>query len=130
MIVPPVEVIETREKTWTPRDVEVLAENTARLHGISVYTFVETMKRESAGFTVIDGQSYIPANGPNGREDSWGVAQIHLPSHPEITREQAQDPEWALEWAANEFKNGRASKWTEYRHLSRELAMAATLVHP
>lgn len=112
-----VEVIETKEKTWTPVEVEKLAEDTARKYGIPIYSFVETMRGESAGFTVIHGQSYIPANGPNGREDSWGVAQIHLPSHPEITREQAQDPEWALDWAAREFKEGRATKWTEYRKL-------------
>ncbi len=49
--------------------------------------------------------------GPNGREDSWGLSQIHLPSHPEITREQATDPDFALEFISKEFAAGRSWKW-------------------
>lgn len=36
---------------------------------------------------------------PDGvREDSWGLAQINLPSHPHITREQALDPYFSIDW--------------------------------
>lgn len=76
-------------------------------------SFVRTMQCESAGWLNI--QSMIPAvGGPNGREDSWGVAQIHLPSHPSITRAQALDPEFALEWSAKQFKAGNARMWSCY----------------
>jgi|GEM_PF-5901442 len=34
--------------------------------------------------------------GDNGK--SFGAFQIHLPSHPDITKEQATDFEWSLRW--------------------------------
>lgn len=65
-----------------------------------------------------NGQSQVPSDkGPNGLEDSWGVCQIHLPSHKEITREQALDWQWCIDWAADMFKAGEAYQWTEYRIL-------------
>lgn len=51
------------------------------------------------------------------RERSFGLPQIHLPSHPNITHEQATDPEWSLEWMVKEFANGRASAWTCWKQL-------------
>jgi len=48
------------------------------------------------------------------REKSFGLWQIHLPSHPNITYEQAIDPEWSTDWAARQFKEGRAYWWTCY----------------
>lgn len=97
-------------------DIEALATQIALEYGLEVYPFVETMRRESMNFSN-RGQSKIPANGPNGYEDSWGICQIHLPSHPNITRAQATDPEWCLRWSAQQFKNGKARMWTEYRKL-------------
>ena len=51
------------------------------------------------------------------REESYGLSMIHLPSHPDITVEQATDPEFAIDFMAKEFAAGRASKWTCYRLL-------------
>lgn len=48
---------------------------------------------------------------------SFGVAQIHLPAHPEVTRAQALDPIWSIEWTAKEFAAGRAWQWTCHRNL-------------
>jgi hypothetical protein len=50
------------------------------------------------------------------REDSWGLAQIHLPSHPEITKEQAQDAKFSISWMASEIKQGRAWQWTTLKY--------------
>ena len=96
-------------------DIEALARRIGAEYDLD-WTFVETMRRESMNFTNL-GQSRIPANGPNGREDSWGICQIHLPSHPDITKTQAMDPEWCLRWSAQQFKNGDAWMWTEWRNL-------------
>lgn len=77
-------------------------------------SFTRTLKCESAGWQNI--QSMIPVKGgPNGREDSWGVAQIHLPSHPSITRAQALDPVFAINWTAQQFKAGRAYMWSCFK---------------
>lgn len=51
------------------------------------------------------------------RERSFGVVQIHLPSHPTITHEQATDPEWSLEWMVKEFAKGNQTAWTCWKKL-------------
>lgn len=48
---------------------------------------------------------------------SFGVAQIHLPAHKDITKEEALDPTFAIDWAASEFAAGRAYEWTCYRNM-------------
>lgn len=46
---------------------------------------------------------------------SFGIAQIHLPSHPLVSVAQAQDPIFAAEFTAKEFARGNAKIWTCYR---------------
>lgn len=84
-----------------------------------------TLEKESAGWQNI--QSLIPnPNGPNGREDSWGICQIHIHDkygrvvHPGITREMAMDWRWCIPWAAQQFVDGNANQWTEYQLLYSE----------
>lgn len=60
-----------------------------------------------------DLQSYHVSNGV--REQSYGLAQIHLPSNPEVSKEEAQDPEFAIEFMAQKFQDGKAERWTCYR---------------
>lgn len=45
------------------------------------------------------------------REDSWGVSQIHLPAHPDISKAEAMDEDFAIEYMAREFGNGNAKQW-------------------
>lgn len=56
------------------------------------------------------------AKGDGG--NSYGLWQIHLPSHPDITKEQALDPQWSTDWAMKQMAAGRASIWTCARLLS------------
>ena len=55
------------------------------------------------------------AIGDNGT--SFGLAQIHLPAHPNITKEQALDPKFAIEFITSEFQKGNQWKWTCYKKL-------------
>lgn len=48
----------------------------------------------------------------NVREDSWGLSQINLPSHNDVTKEQAQNPKFAITWMASELSKGNASMWS------------------
>lgn len=48
---------------------------------------------------------------------SFGVAQIHLVAHPDITKEEALDPFFAIGWAAHQFKLGNQHLWTCAREL-------------
>lgn len=51
------------------------------------------------------------------REKSFGLAMIHLPDHPDISYDQATNPEFAIDWMASEFAAGRQNQWTCYRIL-------------
>jgi len=60
-------------------------------------------------------QSYIIRNGE--RELSFGLAQIHAPSHPDITIEEMLNPYFSIRFIVKEFDKGNANKWTAYRNL-------------
>lgn len=49
------------------------------------------------------------------REESYGLVQIHLPSHPEINLEQATDPYFSIEYIVKELKAGHEKQWSCYR---------------
>lgn len=51
------------------------------------------------------------------RELSFGISQIHLPAHPNITKEQALDIEFAVDFIVNAWVNNEQSKWTCARKL-------------
>jgi len=46
---------------------------------------------------------------------SFGLVQIHLPSHPDVTKEQALDPEFATTFLADKLSKGQGYLWTCYR---------------
>lgn len=60
-------------------------------------------------------ESSLNPNAIGDAGQSYGVAQIHLPSHPTVTKEQALDPNFAIEWTAQQFSKGKAEMWTCYR---------------
>ena len=62
-------------------------------------------------------QSYHKADTFNGRELSFGLSQIHLPSHPSVSIEQATDPHFSIEYMASEMSKGRASQWSCYKQI-------------
>ena len=72
----------------------------AKIYGVSGYQMERTIECESR-FNNIQSTAY--QNG--AREDSWGIAQIHLPSHPEVSRDEALDEEFTIEWMAKNFNN-------------------------
>lgn len=87
----------------------------AQKYGLNENHFVSTLREESDDWANI--QSLVQnKNGPNGREDSWGDAQVWLPAHPEITRAMALSPAFSIEWAAKEWAAGNAASWTVYRN--------------
>jgi hypothetical protein len=55
--------------------------------------------------------NYNPnAIGDNG--NSFGLAQIFLPAHPDITKEMALDPDFSLDFMAKNLKERNHSMWT------------------
>lgn len=60
--------------------------------------------------------SYNPsAVGDNGT--SFGLSQIHLPAHPDITKEQAFNEDFAIEFMANALSKGQGKMWTCWQML-------------
>lgn len=50
------------------------------------------------------------AEGDNSR--SFGLVQIHLPAHPTVSKAQATDPKFALDFIIKEWRAGHESMWT------------------
>lgn len=48
----------------------------------------------------------------NPYEESYGLAQIYLPAHPEILKADALDPDFAIDYMAKKFSTGKASMWS------------------
>jgi hypothetical protein len=74
-------------------------------------------------YTVQSNHKYHPGNTPKGlspgmREQSYGLVQIHLPAHPHISKEQATDPEFAVDFLAKNIAAGRASMWSCYNTIA------------
>lgn len=63
-----------------------------------------------------ESQWNITAEGDN--HTSFGLMQIHLPAHPEITKEEAEDPLFAIPWGAEQYAKD-PTIWTCERLLSR-----------
>ena len=50
------------------------------------------------------------AVGDNGT--SFGLSQIHLPAHPYVTKEQAFDIDFSIDFMAKEFSKGNEGIWS------------------
>lgn len=80
------------------------ASSTAVAYGIDPDVFTRTLQCES----------HWKADALGDHGTSYGIAQIHAPAHPEVTREQAYDGIWSINWAAHAFATGHAYWWSCY----------------
>jgi len=87
--------------------VEELIGKYALQYNVSASRMLATMKCESG--------LNEKAVGDHG--NSYGIAQIFLKAHPEVTIAEAQDPAFASEFMAKEFSKGNARIWTCWRKL-------------
>lgn len=127
---PPIRVVYAVEEPihvqeWTESNVELLIRSKAKEYGVDELELLSTVKCENPPLDPLL-QSYVPSkNGPNGREDSWGLGQWHMPSKNTdkegniITKEMAQDPIISMDLMAWYFSKGEdyKKKWTCWRNL-------------
>ena len=89
----------------------------ARIYGVREASMLETIKCEALrlpdGTYDATAQSGYVEDGL--RENSWGLAQINLGYHPEVSLAQAQDPDFSVHFMAEQFAAGHAPSWTCYR---------------
>lgn len=127
-----VRVVLADEKTrWTMPEIVQIAQAKADKYHVSRETMVRVTKCEIPTVKIDgilyydkdDSQSRIRYNEgqiarhPNwgkvgDREGSWGPAQIHLVDNPSISKKEAVDPYWALDFMARKISQGEAWRWT------------------
>lgn len=82
---------------------------------------ITTLIRDSSAFwgvsydqmlNTLDCESKLDPNAIGDYGTSFGISQIHLPAHPEISKAQALDPHWAIEYMAKNISTGHASFWS------------------
>lgn len=91
-------------------DIEKYIRQVARDNGINEEKFIAVSKCES-GLNPL-------AHGDKNLGGSYGLWQIHKPSHPDVSYEQATDIIWSTEWAAEKWK-ANPMIWTCYRNLGK-----------
>lgn len=63
--------------------------------------------------------SYNPkAVGDGGT--SFGLSQIHLPAHPEVTKEQAFDEDFAINFMGESFSKNKHRMWSCWRIVTNQ----------
>lgn len=101
-------------KVYTKTDLTSLVNKYAEEYHVSPTVMVNTINCEDTTWNP-QKQSDIVKNGV--REESYGLSQINLPSNPNVTKEQAQDPEYSINFMASEMSKGHAQKWSCYRKI-------------
>lgn len=95
---------------WTPERISQEIDTVAARYGVSADLMRDIIECESMGSTTV--QSYhIRKDG--SRENSWGLVQINLDAHKDVTRDQATDPKFAIDWMGKHMKT--PSMWTCYK---------------
>lgn len=94
-------------------ELEQLVDTYAVLYNVSAEQMKTVINCESGWNTTI--QSLHTNSG--GQEQSFGLVQIHLPSHPSVTYEQATDPIFAIEFMARAYSEGKEEMWSCYRKI-------------
>lgn len=94
-----------KDLTSIPHETQLTANLIKYLHKYSEGKDVDpeivsrTIYCESMWYNIQSG--YV--NEAGIREDSWGLAQIHLPSHPSISREEALDPYFSIRFIVDRW---------------------------
>lgn len=61
---------------------------------------------------IIAAESQFNPNAIGDHGTSIGEVQIHLPAHPDISPEEAENPIFATRFVVSEVKNGKCSEWS------------------
>ena len=102
---------------------QIALEQALTLNDDKQYGFIIMMRTEASGvsfkevYRTISCESDFNPDAVGDSGQSRGLVQIHRPSHPHITDEQAFDPEFALNFIIQESKRGNQWKWTCWRNI-------------
>lgn len=95
---------DTFPKNWCDyQDYKCLVQRYSKEYNVSARTMEKIIACES-GWNPI-------AHNSKG-EDSWGLVQINLKAHSDISVEQATDPEFAVQFLARHLNQGKSKMWS------------------
>lgn len=103
------------QRQLSKSEISALIWRTAHEHGIDGNAFYGVAKCESS----------LNPNAVGDGDNSYGLFQIHIPSHPTVSIEEALDPHFAVEWSAKKFKES-PEIWTCYNLLYEPIVTGAT----
>lgn len=86
-------------------NAEAIIRKVAKEYGVSEEKMLALAKCESQLGQMMVGDTNLP-------KPSYGLFQINLYFHPNITKEQAMDYEWSAKWTAEQIKAGRGNLWS------------------
>lgn len=112
---------EILQKDYTKEQLVKKVYQYADKYGVNPHTMVSIINCENQSWDtdLQSGLRYKKGNRwgyPAGtQEKSYGLAQIHLPDNKQITLEEAQDPNFSLDFMASNISKGRAKMWSCYK---------------
>jgi hypothetical protein len=102
-----------QRKDPTPSQAQLILQKSAE-YGVDPVVMIDVIRCESGFIEDVQSRLYYKTG---GREQSYGLVQIHLPHHPTVTYEQAIDPEFAIDFLARHLSEGKGYLWTCHRNL-------------
>lgn len=105
------EIIWENVKEWDSENIQAMVEDFSDWYNIPYLP--QLIKCESRFKNV---RSDI-INDKGEREPSYGIAQIHLPSHPDVSLSEAMDPYLAIKWTVDKINNGEQEMWSCYHKI-------------
>lgn len=115
---PQVAVAHAQEATTTVAEtatttIHGLIRKYAEQYGVSDPVMERVVGCETGGTYDPSVQSFSYRKGV--RENSWGISQIDLDYWPGISKAQALDPDFALDFMASKLSQGQGYLWSCYR---------------
>lgn len=102
--------------TYTKDELKEKVYYYAKKYGVSSSVMISVINCENKEWDTDLQSRIINKNGI--REESYGLSQINLPSHPNISLEQAIDPDFSLDFMAKNLKAGKGNMWTCYKKMN------------
>jgi hypothetical protein len=89
-----------------PLSIQGTIDAYARLYGVSAKELYDILNCESGLNPQAEGDK------ENGQFTSFGISQIHLIAHPDITKAEALDYDFSIQFMAEQISKGNAQIWT------------------
>lgn len=86
----------------------------AAKYGVNEKHLTETIRKES-NFDPDVQSKFVDRKGL--QEESYGLSQINVKWNPQVSIEEAKDPDFAINFMAYNFSIGKASMWSAWREL-------------